>query len=278
MVDLDDMVRASYELEPLSPTVIKLAGLVSDPQVGLDEIVEVVSCDLALVAHMIRMANSPSYRGTTDVETVADAAARLGSGRILSLATWASARRSIGNRFEEFGLSEESFWNESRLGSLVADLARNRHCREIVPPVASTAALLRDIGKLIVAQFLSPRLKRTLAEAQADLQGDECAAEREVLGADHAEIGGLIAQHWQLPNNIRLGVHYHHDPDASEDSVSDVVHLAHAVATEILSSDSSPGSGDGLTSSVLGRLSMSQRDYAELVDGMAEHLESLADA
>ena len=37
-------------------------------------------------------------------------------------------------------------------------------------------------------------------------------AEREVLGVDHAEVGALIAEHWNLPEALVVAIRYHHRP------------------------------------------------------------------
>jgi HD-like signal output (HDOD) protein len=43
---------------------------------------------------------------------------------------------------------------------------------------------------------------------------DEC--ERNVLGMDHAEISGLAATMWKLPEPVCNAVHFHHSPPAAD--------------------------------------------------------------
>ena len=56
-------------------------------------------------------------------------------------------------------------------------------------------------------------------------------AEKLVLGFSHDEIGGRVAEKWQLPEAITLGIRYHHNPAALSppNSLVDALHLADCV-------------------------------------------------
>src|SRR5690606_7149429 len=55
-------------------------------------------------------------------------------------------------------------------------------------------------------------------------------AERDVLGIDHATLGGLVATHWGLPATVADAITYHHTPGLAPTPTGDVVHLANALA------------------------------------------------
>ena len=80
-------------------------------------------------------------------------------------------------------------------------------------------------------------------------------AETEVLGVNHAELGGRIAGQWKLPERLMNGVTFHHTPDAGGDVVCDVVYLANVAAkrigegvvrgpAEVVASEGSPPAAD----------------------------------
>ena len=97
----------------------------------------------------------------------------------------------------------------------------------------SRAALLHDIGKLVLVQFLEPDVLGYLGEAWARGDMTSVQAEIEILGFHHGELGGLIAQHWQLPARIVAAITHHHTPDEGHDVVCDVVCMANVVAKRI---------------------------------------------
>ena len=55
----------------------------------------------------------------------------------------------------------------------------------------------------------------------------------EVLGVNHAALGGEIASHWKLPERLVTGITFHHSPDEGDDVVCDVVYLANIAAKRI---------------------------------------------
>ena len=132
----------------------------------------------------------------------------------------------------EYGLEEGALWRHSLAAALAAEAAV-RVCETEVPPESFTAALLHDIGKLVLVQFLEPDLLRDLQEARAHGVTSSAAAEMEILGAHHGELGGLIAQHWGLPDRLTNAITYHHAPEDGNEVVCDVVYIANQVAKRV---------------------------------------------
>lgn len=57
-------------------------------------------------------------------------------------------------------------------------------------------------------------------------------AEREIIGFDHTEVGGELAQRWSLPTDLQKCITYHHDPaQAQQNRVETaIVHIANSIA------------------------------------------------
>jgi putative nucleotidyltransferase with HDIG domain len=80
-----------------------------------------------------------------------------------------------------------------------------------------TAALLHDIGKVILGEFVHealPKIRILVAEGNRSF----LEAEEEVIGINHAEVGGRIAAHWHFPEDITAAIAHHHRPDLLEKS------------------------------------------------------------
>lgn len=229
MIDHDLLVRRSHELAPLSPTIVRLAEIVSDGNVDMAEIVKTLAMDPALAGAVLRQANSAKFGGRAEIASVRDAVVRLGPGVVLGLATREGVRRTVDRSLPGFGFSEGMFWRHSCAASLAVEALR-KVVRTALPAAASAAALLHDIGKLAMAQFLAPHRLAALGKARTVGGCSRIEAEREILGVDHAEVGGLIAQHWRLPEAIRIGIAFHHDPGGVEHAIADVVHVAAWIA------------------------------------------------
>ena len=105
------------------------------------------------------------------------------------------------------------------------------------PPEAFTAALLHDIGRLVLSPHLEPELLTLLARSRGKGGLDERRAEIEILGVHHGELGQLIAQRWALHEVIAIGIAFHHNPEEvvepKERLLCDTVCVADAVAKAI---------------------------------------------
>lgn len=265
MIDQDVLISKSLELAPLSPTLVRLAALIAEAEVDLREIIKVISMDPALAGGVMRLANSSLYAGRVEVGTVTDAVMRLGTGTILEMAARVSLKGSMDRGIPEYGLSESMFWSHSCCASLAAECARSMFCRPLVPPEAATAALLHDIGKLSMAQFLSPAVLRVLRSAQDEGGLSEADAELAVLGVGHGELGGLIVQHWRLPESIRNAITFHHTPELGGGPMSHLINLADHAAVAVTSTQ--PGVDPSLPGAdVLECLQMTEENFSQLCE------------
>jgi putative nucleotidyltransferase with HDIG domain len=92
-----------------------------------------------------------------------------------------------------------------------------------------TAALLHDIGKSAINT--APRDEILQIVHLRDREGHSGAdAELEVLGVDHAEVGGIMLNTWNLPPELVSAVRYHHAPEFDTGPLASLVHIANACA------------------------------------------------
>jgi HD-like signal output (HDOD) protein len=228
MIDLDALTTAAEALEPLPASVTRLAAFATGAAPQIDDVVDVVRFDQALTASLLATANSTWSASRTRNTTVRDAVVRLGTGPVLSLALGSAVRTRMHRALPEYGLAEGELWEHS-VAALLAGELLSRRAPARPPAEAATAALLHDVGKLVMARFLDDDLLRTLHEAAEQGVGRR-RAELDVLGVDHAELGGLVAQTWRLPPSLVRGIGYHHDPVLGGEPICHAVHLADVVA------------------------------------------------
>jgi len=232
MLDHDVIARAAASLEPLSPTASRLTALIAREDVGIREIERAVALDPALTGKLLRVANSAAHGRQTAVGTVQAAVLHLGIGRVFSLAVAGSVRSRAQRALPELGLSEGALWSHLVASALAIEVLPGV-IRVPIPPEAFTAALLHDVGKIVMVRFLDAETLRFLAEACALGPEEGTRAEREVLGVHHGEVSALVAQEWRLPEPIVHAIAYHAFPDEAEDLVCDLVHVADVAATRI---------------------------------------------
>jgi HD-like signal output (HDOD) protein len=261
VIDLDAMALAASQLEPLPTSSTRLAALVCSGTPELGQVVEIVQFDEALTASLLRSANSSWSSSRSEIKTVRDAVIRLGASPVLALALGMNVRRHLGDALPEYGLSEGELWRHSVAASLAAELLAPRAAQR-PPPETATAALLHDVGKLVMARFLDRALLDELREHQerGEIRVD---AEAAVLGIDHAELGGLIARSWALPDTLVRGIREHGRPRAGSDALVHAVYLADVLAKAV-----GAGADDNADleafAQAMGELGLTATDFDEL--------------
>jgi putative nucleotidyltransferase with HDIG domain len=216
--EIKNIIMNTRSLPTLPGIITKLNALTNNDKSSVQEMARLVSSDQVLSARILKLANSPSY-GFYRVSTISNAMILLGVNVIKSLALSSSI-------FEIMEKSSVGLWEHS-LGAGVAANVIARHlnlpeCEEI-----STAALLHDIGKVIVRLNFGDDYRQLLALVEEkDISMLE--AERELLGTDHAQVGAWLATGWNLPDKLIEPICCHHDVGTSENFriKSSVVHLA----------------------------------------------------
>jgi HD-like signal output (HDOD) protein len=232
VIDLQALTRSASHLEALPTSVTRLAAAAAKENWNAQEIEQIVSLDQALSLRLLRAANSAASAARMPIATIREAVVRVGLGSLLSLATATSVKRSLSGAIPEYGLSEGEMWRHAVGAALAAESAQ-AFCGVTLPPETYAAALLHDIGKLVLARFLEPDILRLLAQAREEGHMSSLRAEAELLTVHHGELGGLIAQHWQLPDRLVTGIMHHHTPELAGDVIADAVHVANIAAKHV---------------------------------------------
>jgi HD-like signal output (HDOD) protein len=266
VIDPDELARAASQLEPLAPSVVRLAALVCEGAPELGQVVEIVQYDEALTATLLRAANSSWSSSRVEITTVRDAVIRLGASPVLAMTLGRNVRGRLADTLPQYGLGEGDLWRHSVASSLAAELLAPR-AQHRPPPEAATAALLHDVGKLVMARFLAPPLLEALREHE-ERGLTPTDAETAVLGTDHAEIGGLVARSWSLPDSLVRGIQEHERPRNDGDTLVHAVYLSDVLAETVGAGVERNSLGDGpdveAFTRAMGELGLSAADFDEL--------------
>jgi HD-like signal output (HDOD) protein len=276
-IDLLDLFSSAEAIDALPITVTRLAELVADDDHDFRDIAEVVSMDQALTALLLRRANSASLGARVQITTVRDAAMRLGTGALLSMALSSSVHNRMSGALPAYGLSAGELWKQSVSASLSTDVLRMK-ARCTVPAEASTAALLHDFGKVVLSTHFGAQVLTMLEQAASSDELDLRSAEKAVLGVDHADIGGVVAQRWKLPHTIVDAIIHHHDVDPGMTPMVAAVSLAHAMVPDVLTEDDLPRGNVAATHGVLlESLGIPREDYPSVLEAARARYAQMAD-
>lgn len=205
-IDLDLVARHVDKLPSPSAVVVELLQRIDDEDMSSTQLARIIARDQALVVRMLRIANSPFYGLRGRVESIADAIAVLGLRAVRSLAATSAVAGGLAG-IAPPGFDTGIFWRHS-LAVAIASRALARRVKAS-EDVAYVAGLLHDIGTLMLASVFPAQRAAVLAHA-AEHGLHIADAERELLGIDHAQIGGTLAERWNFPSQICCAISCHH--------------------------------------------------------------------
>jgi len=169
---------------------------------------------------------------------------------------------------------QERFWRHSlATASCTRLLARRVRSRGIVDPdTAFSAGLLHDVGKMVISAFLPTEFARLTQARETDTTLTDHHLEQQTLGYSHAEIGGLVAVHWKLPQRLGNAITFHHslDPSRVENVLVALVQLGNFLAKQTFYEPSEEHLVGMLEPVVLEYLQLVQDDLDGFIDTLRE--------
>ena len=195
-------------------TAQRPVALMNGEEVSAAKIAELVEFDQAIAASVLRMARSWAYGGSRPPETVRDAIVRLGTVPLLNLVLGDYLTR-IRRSAPLYDLSEDDLWAHAAASQLAVRALMQESPESKLPPVASTAALLHDIGKLVMSRCLNASVDTIVSHAKRNAL-TFVQAEQELFGVNHAAVGKAVAVEWHFPEVVTDAIARHHDVERSE--------------------------------------------------------------
>ncbi len=225
-VHLKRVTEEMVALPTLPLVASRLLEAVADPETSSVEVARILSLDPALTARTLKLANSDFYGFPRKVGSVDLAVVVLGADTIRDLVLSAAVFQSL----DPTGCELTGLWNHS-MACGVAARALAERLRYRLAGEAYAVGVLHDIGKVALRQSFPGRFDAVLALVRAQGVPME-EAERNILGADHAEIGGWLAERWGLPADMVEAIACHHSPERAglNPDLAAIVHIANSLA------------------------------------------------
>ncbi len=208
-----ELVGGVVRLVSLPEVCIRVNEMLDDPHASAADFGKVIGQDTGLTARLLKIVNSSFYGFPSRIETVSRAVTVIGLRELRGLVLAASAVETF-SRIPTEVLNMVRFWRHSVYTGVVAQ-ALAEQASVLHSERLFVAGLLHDIGKLILCHRL-PEVARTIQQRLQQADKPDFLIERELLGFDHAAVGGELIRAWQMPASLETAVRFHHDPGAAE--------------------------------------------------------------
>jgi len=199
----------------------------ASPDTSIEAIAAIVQQDPGMTAKLLQLVNSAFFGISRTITNPVEAVQFLGVGRLRSLVL----SLHVFSCFDEsqlHGFSIEKVWSHSISTGLVAQrIARQEKVDRAMTDEIFVASVLHDIGKVMLASSMPDRY-RDAVKLAAEKQISMVAAEREIFGASHCEVGAYLLGLWGLPGSIVEAIALHHEPERSGLPIFSPLSVVHA--------------------------------------------------
>ncbi len=223
MIDLKKIIKDIDRLEPIPQAVQKVLSIVNNPDSSISELTDVVQYEPSLTANLLKICNSPYTGLTREVDSVHRAVALLGMNQVGDLILLAGASEKLSKAQKGYDLKPGELWKYSVSSALLSrELARK--VGRVDEHFVFTAALLKDMGKLILSQYVADSFEEINQLVTVENFSFR-EAEKKVIGIDHAELGGMVMEKWEFSKKMISIVRNHHLSDETCDPETYVIYL-----------------------------------------------------
>ncbi|HPA45640.1 MAG TPA: HDOD domain-containing protein [bacterium] len=190
----------------------KLASITREDLVRWSDLGEIIESDEKINARLIHLINSPSVPIPGKVKSVSRAGSLLSTPRLLDLAVLVALTDTYDRaRFKRIALLDmlELVRHSVLTGIIIRLIVTETNPAKVDSFQAFVAGALHDIG-IYALVSLMPQTYQAILSRQSATKRSLVATEREVLGCDHAEVGGTYAALLGLPDPVIESIALHH--------------------------------------------------------------------
>lgn len=218
MSRVDEIVNMIQFVQPFPKVAQRVMAMIEDPQVTARALAEVILYDQVITANILKISNASYFGLPRKVTSLEEALVLVGQDILMDMIIAScSAKFFRGKIGAGYDLEQGDLWKHSVAVAILAKLLAQR-MNGVDTGTAFTIGLLHDIGKRFLSNFVANEFQEIMATVESE-QCSFAAAEKQILGITHAELGGMILKKWEFPADMIEAVEEHHNPKALSGSV-----------------------------------------------------------
>jgi len=224
-----DALKRLSTIATLPEVTAKIVSTVEDPRSSAANLHKIVAHDPALATRILKVVNSAFYGLPGQIGSVERAIVLLGLNAIKNIAVAAS----LGQLFRGVKLTDQFTAKDLWTHCIAVAVTARELARQMKAPIADEAflaGLIHDVGLLVSLQLWPDKL-RAACDAASTSEQPFTDIEREIVGADHQQLGQGLAELWKFPRSCQLVAGFHHKPTALHDNNRLLVTLVYVADT-----------------------------------------------
>ncbi|QOV91763.1 HDOD domain-containing protein [Humisphaera borealis] len=217
VINPHEAVKKVTTIATLPEVTAKIIATVENPKSSAQELHKIVSHDPALVTRILKVVNSAFYGLPGQIGSIERAIVLLGLNAVKNIAVAAS----LGQLFRGAKLSDTFSAKDLWRHCIAVGVASRDLAKQMKLPMAEEAFLagmIHDMGILVSMQLWPEQIRAVCDRASHAIGASDaatfCEMEREMIGADHQQLGLALAEQWKFPQACQLVAGNHHNPSA----------------------------------------------------------------
>jgi len=227
--DLQNKLMAMVDqMPPFPKSVHRIIELSADINCAPKDLVQVIEHDPVITMKLLKLVNSAFFSVMRNIASVRHALVYLGLNTVKNLALSIATVDSLPRKNIDCFSTHQFLLHSLTTASIAQHIAKKFDVEGDATDVF-VAALLHDFGKAVLAQFETELFTQAVKESAIN---DEPLhiAELRVIGADHAQVGGILAEKWELPQELVDCIQQHHQHISSP--LGDCVFAANQISKQ----------------------------------------------
>jgi len=266
MTNIDDIINGIDTLKPIPPVAAQIMALAEDEYSSMSDFADLIVHDPSITASLLKICNSAYFGLSRQIESVRDAIALLGLDQIIELILLNGTAENFKDEPDGYGLGEGELWHHAVLSAHVAKVLAENTGRTSNKHLIFTAALLKDIGKIIMGRYVAFSYEKiNILVHSKGYSFNE--AEKEIIGMNHEELGARIGKKWRFGDKLIYMIRNHHmtDETCRNDPETALVYLADIVCMMIGFGTSLDGLAYRFYGEVLDRMNLTEKDLQNVI-------------
>jgi len=203
--------------------ILRVQKLIDDPDSEIEDIAQNISRDPALTADLLKIVNSAHYMLSKKVDSIIEAVKIVGIQGIKNLLLSYGTQKILG---EETTYKKILWMHCYKAAFFAFNLVKNFRKNRNPMNDAYVGAILHDMGKIIFSS-VHPDLLDKINNFCSKKGLPASIFENISAGMNHAQIGALIAEKWNFPENLVNAIRYHHNPGSAPEEYRDLVYTVY---------------------------------------------------
>lgn len=260
-------LEQTLEMPPLPDTAEKIIQLRLDADAGVGDLAKVVERDPSLAAQVVSWASSPYYAAPGAIRSVHDAVVRvLGFDLVINLALGLALGKSV-EIPKDGPHGVVPYWQQAVYAATMMEGLVKAVPADFRPSMGLgyLCGLLHNYGFLVLAHVFPPYFSRISRYIEANPHVNHPHIERHLIGVTREQIGSLLMDCWNMPEEVVTGLRWQHTPDYDGEH-AEYAGLLYVAINLLRSENLYEGPVEPLTDEFYARLHLDPADARAVLD------------